>query len=802
MRRSEALLAGLARWIQRHRILAALFVVLFVAAFAMFLPRLQFDNSGDAFFKKNDPTLLTYQRFKEQFETDEYSLIVLDVGRDWTPSMVEAVERLVGDLLDLEHVVDVTALTNVRHIRGDDYALEVSDFMRGMRDADALKARKSEALEHPYYAGLFVTDDARHLGILVETAIIPGEIEYKIGLTENIRALLAREPYSSWNATAVGAPILDADVRTIVSTESALFGGIAFAIVGIGFLLLFRSVMGVLLPLSIAVLSIISAFGLKAMLGAPVTLLTPIIPSFLISVGIGSTIFLMTAFRNLRAAGLAPGDAVTRAMAEAGPPAILAILTTSAALLAFISSEIRPVLEVGVVMGLSLLVALVLTLVLVPLTLSLTRSGAVAPPRARPSRSGFLLAWLEAIAGFAIRNSLPVLIGAGLVLGLAAIGLKDLRTDYYYLGNFKPEVQIRQDYDRVDSILPASSAVEVLIDGGEIDAFKQPDLLRRLALLQDAIHAGADIPAKSYSLADVVREIGQALNNGDPAHYRIPDSRAAVSQYLMLFESSGSDELNNLTTFDYDVARLTVRVPTLPDQQYVELMRLIRAEAERLFGADAVELDGTVATAESGRLAEIEITGLVPMWQQISSYLITSQISSIVLSFLVITVILMIAFRSVTLGVLMALVNASVVALVLGFMGWADIVLDPYVILVASIAFGIMNDDTIHFVSRVRTRLADGAHLNDAIHDAFMTAGQAMLYTTIVLVLSFSAYLLSDVASLVRFGLLVALTLMLGLIIELLLTPAILVRLHRVGMLRAARVGTRPVAVAGVTGRH
>jgi len=796
---SETVMTRLSLAIQRNRLFAAAFVILLVGGFASFLPQLQFDNSSDAFFKKDDPTLLAYQRFKEQYETDEYSLIILDIDEQWTAEMVASVEQLVSRLSTLDHVVDVTALTNVRHIRGDDYALDVSEFLEGVRDAGTLQQRKTEAITHPYYSGLFVTDDGRHLGILVETEIIPGEIDYKIVLTDEIRALLREEPYASWNGTAVGAPILDADVRTIVSAESALFGGIVFAVVGIGFWLLFRGFMGVLLPLLIATLSIISAFGIKALIGAPVTLLTPIIPSFLISVGIGSTIFLLTAFKNARTAGLETGDAVTRAMTEAGPPATLAILTTSAALLSFYTSQIRPVMEVGVVMGLSLLISLILTLVMVPLVLSSTRAGGIRTEKKKDASRGFPLVWLAALATFSTRHSVSVLVGAALVLGLAAFGLKDLRTDYYYLGNFKSDVQIRQDYARVDATLPASSVIEVLIDAGHMDAFKQPELLRRLALLQDAINERSNIPAKSYSLADVVREIGQALHDGDPNHYRIPDSSAAVSQYLMLFESSGSDELSKLTRFDYDVARLTVRVPTLPDQDYVGLMHVIQTEAERLFGSATPAMrEGSEVSPESAPLAAVEITGLVPMWQQISSYLISSQINSILLSFAVITIILIFAFRSATLGLLMALVNASVVVLVLGFMGWAGIMLDPYVILVASIAFGIMNDDTIHFVSRVRTRLASGASLSDAIHDAFMTAGQAMLYTTIVLVISFSAYLLSDVASLARFGLLVAMTLLLGLVIELLLTPAILVRLHRYGLLRGVSAGSPPHVTAGV----
>ncbi len=766
---------GLTAFVLRHRISSSIFVGLFIAAFAFFLPRLGFDNSTDAFFLKGDRTLVSYQRFKDLFETDEYSLIVMDAPAEWTPEVVHALDRLVKDLAALDHVVDVTALTNVRHIEGDAFALDVAPFLGGDPGVEELKAKRAEALAHPYYSGLFISKDGRHFGILVETEIIAGEIDYKIELTRRIRELISREPYAGWHAVAVGAPVLDADVRSIVSAESGMFGAIAFVLVGLGFLFVFRSLIGLFLPLVIGLLTIVATFGIMALIGAPVTLLTPIVPSFLISVGIGPSIFLTTAFLNARREGLEPGRAVMKAMKEAGPPSILAAGTTAAALLAFSSSDIRPVMEVGVVMGLGLLVALVVTLILVPVILGGYRGHATSSPAARRLEKRVLA--LRRLADFTLARPVGILTAFAIVFAIALIGMTRLQADYYYLGNFKKETRIRQDYTAVDRALPVSSAIEVLIDLKRLDAFKEPEALRRLARLQRAIAERADIPTKTYSLADVVKEINQAIHDGDRGHYVVPDTRREVAQALLLFESSGSDELTDLTVPDYDIARLTVRVPTLSDAAYKKLIALIRAQLDDLFGKDA---------ADGSMRAQVTITGLVPMWVKISDYLRSSQIRSFAISFVVISLVMIFVFRSTTLGLIMSGVNAAVVSLVLGAMGWAGVPLDPYTILIAAIALGILDDDTIHFVRTTQTGLLEGRDIHEAVRAAYASAGQGMMYTTTVLVVSFSAYVFSQVASLTKFGLLTALVLLLGLVVEFLVTPAALVLLHRRGALRIA----------------
>ncbi|MEX0732170.1 MAG: MMPL family transporter [Aquisalimonadaceae bacterium] len=743
------------------RILLALGVVI---ALAIGTGQLRFDNSTDAFFISGDDTLADYEHFRDLFASDEYSFITLRTPDVLDSQFITALQELERALARVPHVRDVTSLASVRAIEGGDGMLQVSGFLDDV-DETALAERMQQAARHPYYQDLFVSADGSHLGIVVETEIIPGEIAYKLALRENIRAAVAASPLAQYQPTIVGAPILDADVRDIVERESGLFGALVFLLVGAGFYFVFRSWMAVALPLLVAVLSVVSTFGLMGWLDMPVTLLTPILPSFLISVGVGSSIFILTRYFQRRAvAGSTAADAVHRGVRDVWLPCVLASLTTIGSLLAFASSEIVPVRHVGLALGMGLGVALFLTFTLGTAVLALAPPPVSQAQAARlRSRSG----WLLSLDRFASRHGYLILAATLGLTVIAALNIGSLKLDYYYLGTFKEHTGIFQDYQRSDARLPRSSAIEVILHAPAGTDFRDPAQLRRIEQLQQGIAEFEDLPVKSYSVADVTKEINQALHDGSTEAYRIPEHANAVAQGLLLFESSGSDEMTRLVSPDYSIARVTVQLPTVAESR----SRPLR---------DHIEAQLATAFADSGVSATL--TGVVPMWLQINSYLRSTQIKAVLLAFCVTTLVLMIYARSLVIGAVLACVNASVVLLVLGFMAMAGWPLDPYTVLIANIAIGILDDDTFHMFTDIRERLQLGQTFDEAIAGARESSGQAISYLAFCLIAGFLVYLFSSVASLSMFGCLVALVIFLGLIWEVFVMPAYLGVLHRMGL--------------------
>ncbi|VAW95375.1 hypothetical protein MNBD_GAMMA22-51 [hydrothermal vent metagenome] len=765
------------RLLLKHRLLFLLLIILIIAVFVFFASKLKFDNTPDSFFISTDKTLEFYKKFQKNYASDEYSLFVIRSPDKWTLSYIESIRELVSKLSRVDNVIKVRAITNVRYIEGSESGIEVGDFIPEGLTLKQILEKKKIAVKHPYYKNTYISADGKYLGIVAETNIIEGEVDYKIAIRNGFEKILAEKPYSDLDISVVGAPVLDAEVREIVAKESGLFGAIVFLLVAIGYWFMFRSLIGVVLPLIIAVVSILSAFGIMGLFGFSAGLLTPIIPSFMISVGAGSAVYLLTELHFSAKQGTSLKESIFETMRSTAVPCSLSVVTTAGALLAFSSSKIKPVEEVGLTMGLALLVSLVVSLILVPIVFSLIRDKKIIKLKSNDLFS-YRTKLLSSISVFVANKYKSILVFFMILIIVSASGFLKLDTDYYYLGTFNADTRIRLNYDKVDNTIGGSSSIEIIIDTSTNDGVKNPFFLEEVDRLINLVKSHKELSPKVYSLVSVIKELNQAVNNNDINFYRLPESINVISQLLLLFESSGSDELEHLTTANYSQIRINVKVKNLPDKSYVSLFSDINkfGESSPLFmKTDSQNSEVEVTETEN----KIGITGLVHMWSKISSYLFENQIQSVGYAMLIVLFVMIWVFKSIKLGVFMAMSNAVAVLVVLGFMGWFGIYLDPYTVLVAAIALGILDDDTIHFVKRVQYEYDKVDDICEALHRTYITTGQAVVASSVVLIMAFSVYSLSQVSSLNKFGLLISLAIFMGLIVELFLTPAILMYFYK-----------------------
>lgn len=508
--------------------------------------------------------------------------------------------------------------------------------------------------------------------------------------------------------------------------------------------------------------------------GADAGLLTPILPSFLISVGLGTAVYLMSDFTDRRRRGEETRSAIIEAMGDAGGVALLANLTTIGALFAFSGSRVLPVRDVGLSLGLGLLVSCAFTLILFPILADKWGDRIKAAPT-RKSHSRLM----ARLADLALKTpGLIVAIFAVIVL-IAVAGVMKLKTDYYYLGTFKTNSELYQSHERANDAIPVSNSIEVLISFGQLDALKTPKALAAVDELAKRALGSVDqgVPVKAYTLADVVKE----LNEQNLGSYAIPDDQTKIAQLILLFESSGSDELERVTNADFEEARLTFLVPSRPYSAFIPLVELI-------------ENEGPAVLAKAGYPdAKIMVTGVVPLWMDISTFLTETQISSFLMATAMVALMMVVIVRSLVIGLSMALVNICSVTLVLGAMGHLGIMLDPFTILIGAIALGMLDDDTIHFARGYLDRRGEGLGMDTALHETFQTSGKAVGIQTLVLVVAFVVYTTGSVQSLVTFGWVTTLTILLGLVVEYTVTPSILVLMTRGRKLRTA---TDPLPVA------
>ena len=761
---TKSLLGNMIEAVIRYRIIVLCSLIVFVAGMLATLPHLRFDSVPDSFFMTGDPALTLYKQFKEQFNSDTFVYVVMESPSPWSATFVKALRELTQAFLDIDGVIDATSLVNVRHIRSQEGMLIVGDYIpEEATSPEELHRRVEEATRHPYYRDLFISANGKYLGILARTEVREGQSTYKHIMARRVQALLAQEPFAALHPRAVGSVILATQVQQIVTTESQLFGILVVVLFGLGLLWIFRSGVGVMLPLVVAGLSTCGTFAIMALLDAPFGLLSPIIPQFMISVGAAASVYLLTEVYQEVHQGLTMREAVVKSLQTTGVVTGMSVLTTAGGILVFASSDMKPVQEVGLAMGLGLLLSFVLTILIMPVWLSFVPAVRTSTHRHRMLHAR--VTFLVHTAEFVIRRRRVLLSGFALLVVIAIIGMTKLTSDYYYLGMFKRNTQIWADNQAVEATLAGGTSIELVIKTLNGSDIREPSTLNAMRELQAFMHQTyLELHLKTYSIADVVCELNQALHDGNPAFYQIPDSPEAVAQLLLLFEMSGHDELSQLVASNYTRGRIRVQINNYPDSYYLKIFASIKGWEQKYFAQ----------SARATPAFEVQRTGVVHLSTVIHKYLMDTQISSLSMTCLLVMMVMMLMFKSVTLGMVMTILNLLPIVMTLGGMGWLGIPLDPFTVLLSSVALGMLDDDTIHLIKRIQWDMAQGSTLEEAIRQAFASTGQAVFFLGLILAGAFAVYGFSVVASLTKFGLLTSCTIFMGATMECLLTPSLL----------------------------
>ena len=287
--------------------------------------------------------------------------------------------------------------------------------------------------------------------------------------------------------------------------------------------------------------------------------------------------------------------------------------------------------------------------------------------------------------------------------------------------------------------------------------------LERFNREAETLEVGLVAMGKSTSIADMLKQIHQALNENRPEFYAIPEDAELIAQELLLFENSGGDDLERMTDVGYTQARVTMKMPWIDANAYVPMLAAIEELAREIFGSEV----------------ELELTGLLTLLARTIDLMMVSMAESYLIAATVITVLMMIVLGSWKLGLWSMIPNFLPILLGLGLMRLLDLPLDAMSILVGSIALGLAVDDTIHFLHNFRRYHAQTSDVAESVRLTLTTTGRAMLFTTVVLSCGFYTYLISDMSNLFSFGLITGTTIILALLADLLLAPALMTLLYR-----------------------
>ena len=749
--------------VQRHARATIIITSLLTVLFAFFLPRLNFENvPGKLDLPTDSPARIDRDRFESRFGRGELVLIALDFGQPIVAGDIGKIRELTDTIGAMTGVISVFSITNAVKFGWVSsfgvYGLRpISVVPRSALATDsAVMASLNEIVHDSIFQGQLLSPD-RSSTVLVAT-IDPWsdkksrEMPPLIHLVNSIRRLAATRMGHDADVVLAGSPVLNIALQRDMRRDLAVFGPLSILILVIVMLMALRSWRLTLAGLLTAIIALIWSVGLLPLTGTPMSIgLTMIVP-LIFSLTLMYTVHHLT---HLTSTGgkSEPSDYVDREWKYLVIPGFLCGITTWAGFISLASSPLEGIREVGVFVGSGVVFASLLANLFLPALIQ--QLGWAS----RGVQSGMThtqpVAVIPHLTRAIFSHYKSVVIISSVIAVILAGGTLFLRVEtnhLEYLGDGSETVQAFRYVDRsFGGVLP----LEILVEAGLSDAADAvKSILSFENNLRDVTGIGSVISAADFIAgAERDKPAGARLLR-PPLH--LERGYIPPQVWDMLSNSRGS-----AAYFRQDDSALTIRIACRAHLSGSRELRRLVNHVEAMVRSDLGRYNTTV-------------TGLAPYFVQVEDYVVSTQIRSFALAFCVVILLLGLLAGSLRLGLAAMIVNLIPVAIILGVMGWLAIPLDISTVMIAAIAIGIVVDDTIHLIYRIRLARARGETMENSLQLAFSAVGRPVLVSSVILALGFGSLLMASFVPTRYFGGLSCVTVIVAAAADLIILPALI----------------------------
>jgi predicted RND superfamily exporter protein len=736
-------------------VLSLLLGLALVALMVMGLGRVRADFTHRGFFWDDDPHLQRFDAFERRFGNDDAVVIAVHSPSGiFDMESAALLQKLTDGMWQIPDVIRVDSLANYNWIHAEADEIKVEPLLPETLTPQVLEERKAVALAHEVLPSYLVSRDAKTAVLMA--FIKPGldQPPDVLAITASSQKLIDSLKGGDHQFYMTGGPAVVTAFKEVAEKDMGRLLPIAVLVAVIVLSFTLRSIAGVFLPLLLMAMSIVGVFGFAGWAGVTLTNMTTTVPSIMLATCIGDAVHVLVTYFVARRRGLERRQAASYSLSKNLLPSFLTSLTVSIGFLSFATSNMKPISGLGFLVGFGALFAWVLTYLILGALLALLPIRAGRVDEESGSRDRRLA---DRWVGFLARNRKAVAAGAVVisVVSIAVASRNEVNSDPFKY--FDKAVPVRVANEFIEAAVGGARNIEVVIDAGVEDGIKDPAFLGKVAALQDAVQQMPGV-TRAISIVDILKATNRALNGDQPGFYRLADDRETLSQELFLYTMNlprGMD-LNDRVTIKNDALRMTV-LWTLPtSKETLAAIRQIEGKAREL-GLSA------------------HVTGKYFLYNSQNEEVVLSFLWSFLPATLSIAITLLLALRSFKLGLLAMIPNVIPVLMGGAFLKLLGQPLDMGTVIVASVTLGIAVDDTIHVLANFRRHQAQGMDAMSSVSEVFAHTARPLITTTVILALSFGAFLTADYTPNVYFGLLTALILTFALLTDLVVTPVLLV---------------------------
>ncbi len=752
---------ALGEWVVRYRWFVIFITLIIVATAGSGIQFLTINNDTRVFFSKENPQLQALEALENTYSKSDNVLFVVEPkdGNVFTGKTLQAVIELTDHSWQVPYSSRVDSITNFQHTEVEEDDLIVEDLVRDTDNIteDGLERVKKITLTEPQLVNNLVSSSGHVTGVNI-IILAPGKSRNEVREVAVFARSIAdgfREKNPDINLYIAGGVMFDnafgeASENDMVSLIPLMFATLIL-ITG----LLLRSVFGTVSTLAVIMFSMITGMGLAGWLGISINPASVNAPTLILTLAVADSVHILVTMFQYMNQGNSRHDAIAESVRLNLVPVFLTSVTTATGFLTMNLSDVPPFRDLGNIVAVGVMSAFVFSVLFLPAFV------AVLPLKKKPV-GNFKGCSCGRVADLVINKRRQLFSGTLIIIFILATGLLLIEFNDDFVTYFDERYDVRIASDFAEENMTGLDRIEYSLESGETGGINNPDYLMAVAKFTEWYRKQPKVVHVS-TISDTMKRLNRDMHGGDEAYYRIPEQRDLAAQYLLLYEMSlpfGLD-LNNQINVDKSATRMII---TLRDMTAIEIRQLDEKASEWL----SVNAPESMYTHGSG---------ISMMWAHITGRNIKSMINACFWALVLISGILMFAFRSVRIGLLSLVPNLAPAFMAFGFWGIIKGEVGLGLSVVVTMTIGIVVDDTVHFLSKyLRARREQYMEPSVAIRYAFDNVGSAMWITTAALVAGFMVLTLSGYKMNFDMGLMSAITITLALALDFLFLPALLMK--------------------------
>lgn len=699
---------------------------------------LSFDRSVENMFAPEDPILAPYHKLQRTFGGNEVALAVYDDPNLLTPEGMARLQRLTTALKQIDGVGTVFSLTQ-----------NPLDKLPAMIATPARREAFMKLCE-----GYTISEDRKTAAVV---CVLKPERECKIERSETVDLMRAAIEELTPGGQLTGEPVMVVDGFRYLEEDGRRLGIASTILLSLTIIFCFRSLRWVIVPMAIVYSTLIFTEGLLVTSGIRLSMVSSMLWAIVAVIGIATVVHVVISFRELRASGHTPRSAMIAAGAMLAAPVFWACMTDTSGFGSLITSRVGPVHDFGIMMSVAAVVSLTFIATLLP-GLSLLGHLDADPKHAWGEKQ--LTLGLHGLSSLLEHRPKLLAFLVVLVTGPPLLGNLFLEVESDFTKNFLPSSPIVHAYNFVETRLGGAGVWDIIIPMPE---GSDPDFVDKVRKFEQRLLAEVRVtPAPGETSPPGLTKVMSVV---DALDAMFPNSKFNANQLETVLAPLKTEE--NMPI----VRLLHGRDPEDGNRQFLRIMLRSR---ERQGSEHKEELIAQVTRISNEEFPGSQTTGFFVLLSRLIESMLGDQWLTFILSTSGIFLMMLIAFRSIPIALITLIPNALPIMVVMGLLGWAGLKMNMGAAMIAAVSMGLAVDSSAHYITAFRMFRADGQSVDQAMRSVHQSVGRAVVFSTLALIVGFTALCLSEFVPTIYFGVLVSMTMIGGMAGNLVVLPLLL----------------------------